>query len=118
VAGYCEEANRKECQDIARRRPTERCGRILREGGQLKIVAGYCDEEANRKVCRILRGRGLQKGVAGYCEEEANRKLWQDIARRRPTKVVSGYSVLFSHVHPLKIINLNYADYLIWSQKK
>ena len=68
--------------------------------------------------------------MAGYCEEEANRKVWQDIAIRRPTescgrilrgegqqKYVVGYSFLFLHMHPLKIINLNYAVKLIRSQE-
>ena len=35
-----EEANRKVWQDIARRSPTESCGRILRGVGQQKGVAG------------------------------------------------------------------------------
>jgi hypothetical protein len=79
---------------------------------------------------RLEGGGGQQKGVAGYCEEETNRNVWQDIASRRPTemcgrilrgegqqKVVAGYSFLISHVPILKIINLNYAVKLTWSQK-
>ena len=73
-------------QDIARRRPTERCVRILRGGGNREVWPVIARRRPTEMCGRIVRG-GQQKCVVGYCEEEANRKVWQDIARRRPTEM-------------------------------
>ena len=74
MASYCEEEdNRKVWQDIARKRPTESCGRILRGGVQQKVWQVIARRRPTESFGRILRGRGQQKVVAGYCEEEANK---------------------------------------------